>query len=157
MALFDEAVSYVLENEGVDSDHPAHRGGRPRYGITHAVAHASGYDVTTLTREQAKDIYRRFYWHAGFDSVPRRVAIKLFDMAVNFGAAGAARVAQKATGVTIDGNFGPQTFRAINLREETQMVDLLARHCAYRYMDIIAAHPEQIAFVKGWVRRAFKV
>ena len=59
---FPDAVERVLAREGGYSDNPADRGGRTNFGISSGAY--PDLDVSKLTREQAKEIYKRDYWQA---------------------------------------------------------------------------------------------
>lgn len=156
MSDFDKALPYVLENEGVDSDHPADTGGRTRYGITRAVAEFHGYDVESLTLENAGSIYKAAYWK--FDGIAdQRVATKLFDMCVNFGVPAATKIAQAIARVTVDGVYGRQTERGINNIHPERMLTRLAELSRERYLAIIARNPSQKVFRNGWLRRAARL
>lgn len=155
MTIFDEAFLYMLENEGIDSDHPLDSGGRTRYGITREVATLYGYDVETLTLEQAKTIYRKGYWR-GEGIRDRKVAIKHFDIGVNVGIKTAAKLLQRAVKVTDDGIIGPVTLDAINSRNPEDVLESLSMALSDYYVDIVRRKPNQIVFLKGWMRRAIR-
>lgn len=155
MARFEDAIRYVLENEGVDSDHPADTGGRTRYGITEATAKAHGLDVRTITLEQATTIYRARYWN--FDYVrDQRLATKCFDIVVNMGVAGGVKVIQRALGVTEDGIFGAKTLVALHSIPTDEALERISCALADRYVDICITNKSQWVFLKGWLRRAIR-
>lgn len=152
---FDRCIEYVLQNEGVDSDHPADTGGRTRYGITHLVAERHGFNVVTLTLDQAKAIYRRDYWL--FDSVADpRVAAKLLDVCVNFGVRAGVAMIQKAVGSPADGKWGLFTERAVRALPVEDVIERVSIVAADRYVGICIANPSQLSFLKGWIRRAIR-
>lgn len=155
MDTFDFAIAYVLENEGVDSDHPSDRGGRTRYGITSATAARHGFDVDTLTLEQVKRIYRKDYWR--FDGIrDARVAAKLLDIVVNCGVRGGIRIIQRAVGVTDDGVWGMLTSSAVQRLPSEQAIERLSIALADHYIDIVKRDTTQLAFFRGWIRRAIR-
>lgn len=156
MSNFSAAIQYVLDNEGGFSNDPADSAGATRYGITHAEASAHGFDVDTLTLEQAKSIYEVEYWK--FDGIgDQRVATKLFDMCVNMGEATAIRMAQTAVGVPADGVMGPATAQAINAKNPMLVLWALLPACVKHYADIVSAHPSQVVFLRGWMDRALSL
>ena len=155
---FDSAIAYVLANEGIDSNDPADKGGRTRFGVTNEEAGRHGLEVSLLTLAQAKDIYRVDYWKPQFDLLAdSRVATKLFDMAVNMGAGTAVKLAQALVGVKRDGVFGPATVTAINAIEPTKMLSDLVEASVRRYIEIVLFDHSQLVFLRGWANRATKI
>lgn len=111
MANFDIAVGQVLENEGGYVNNPNDPGGETKYGITKR--QYPDLDLKNLALDQAKEIYRRNYWH--FDNIQDQlIANKLLDMCVNMGVGTAIRLVQTAVQVAADGKYGTQTEAAIN-------------------------------------------
>lgn len=161
MASFEQAIQYVLDNEGPDSNDAADHGGRTRFGITEKEAKAWGYDIDKLTIDQAKYIYKRDYWK--FDGIAsQRIATKLLDMAVNLGLATTIKMTQRVTGTVVDGVIGPATIRAINYSTfdgAGEFISLLklACSCADRYATIVANDHAQVVFLRGWMERALKL
>lgn len=155
MSTFETAISYVLENEGVDFDHPNDHGGRTRYGITEVVAAKHGRDVRTLTLADAKAIYRSDYWQ--FDGIrDARLAAKLLDIVVNFGVRGGTKIIQRAAGVLEDGVYGPKTEAALVKLPSEDAIERLSKAQADRYVDICISDRSQWVFLKGWTRRAIR-
>lgn len=153
--MFDYAVDYVIANEGGYSNHPDDRGGETKWGITRAVAEREDFDWSAFTLGDAKWIYRNRYWCFG-GIRDRRLAAKLLDITVNFGKSGGIRVIQKACGADVDGIWGPQTEQLItNMSTETAL-EKLSMAAADRYVDIVRERPTQLAFLKGWMRRAIR-
>ena len=161
MAIFEQAIQYVLDNEGGDSNDAADHGGRTRFGITEKEAKAHGIDIEKLTLDQAKAIYKSDYWK--FDGIAsQRIATKLLDMAVNLGPGTAAKLAQRVAGTVVDGVIGLATIRAINYctpGEAGEFISLLklACACADRYATIVADDHTQVTFLRGWMERALRL
>lgn len=153
---FDDAFAYLLRNEGGYSNDPEDHGGKTQYGVTQEEARQEGItDVRKLSLEQAKDIYRRRYWI--FDGLrDRRIAIKCFDVVVNFGIEGGVRTIQRAAGVRSDGIFGPQTEAALNTMNPEEVLERVSMCAADRYVDICVGNKSQLVFLKGWVRRSIR-
>jgi len=81
---FERAIDFTLKWEGGYSNDPTDPGGETKYGISKR-AHPD-LDITNLTLEDAKDIYRTEYWNAsGCDNLPEPLDIVVFDTAVNMG------------------------------------------------------------------------
>lgn len=113
MSNFDAIISLVLAWEGGRSDDPTDPGGYTAYGISHA-AYPS-LDLSTLTMDAAKDIYRRDYWAPlRLDEIPAPVALLVLDSAINQGKRAATTMLQQALGggVSVDGVMGDQTIAA---------------------------------------------
>lgn len=129
-AGFPDAVERLLAREGGYSDNPADRGGKTNFGISSKAY--PNLDVSKLTREQARDIYKRDYWDAiGADQLDPSVREIAFDAAVNHGAGTARKMLEQSGG-------DPQ--RMLALRQKL-------------YGEIAANDPTQRQFSKGWQNR----
>ena len=127
----DRLIDDLIEREGGFVNHPADKGGPTCFGITEAVARASGYagPMRLLPRDEAAAIYQRLYWlRPRFDEIAKRsprVAAELFDSGVNMGPAVAATFLQRALtalnrggkdypDLVPDGRIGPMTLFALD-------------------------------------------
>jgi len=166
---FDKAFEYTMPFEGWDAytNDPDDKGGATKYGITVRTLKAIRFDVDgdgdvtendvkSLTYSQAKDILKRKYWDMiQADSIEsERIAIKLFDCAVNMGPARATRIAQEALndlryGLVVDGLMGPKTLSALNGTDEDVFFLFLVSRLEQFYVGL-----NQRKFLKGWLRRA---
>lgn len=150
---FDRSLAFVLAREGGESDDKIDPGGHTKYGIS-AKAFPT-LDISTLTREQAVQIYRTTYWNEPkLNQLPEPVAFLLFDMAVNQGVGAAIRTAQKAGGVFVDGVIGPLTVSAVNVqfaRDPVAFLTAISVERARRYLSINTDAEERFEF--GWVSR----
>lgn len=102
MSEFDSAVAFTLSWEGGFRDVPWDRGGPTNMGITgnlyRRVSGDPSADVKLLTRDGAIAIYKSEFWDAcKCDSLDRRLAWCLFDMAVNSGQGNAIQVLRLST------------------------------------------------------------
>lgn len=148
MNTFDIAVEFVLGFEGDFSDDPHESGGVTRFGISHKTY--PELDICSLTRDQAREIYRTDYWNrCKCNELPAQLAIVLFDAAVNQGPGQAIRLLQKALGVNADGVIGPQTIAAAHRAMPSKVVAEFIARRGYQY----ALHPEVSRFGLGWFRR----
>lgn len=145
---FEIAVGLVLEHEGGYSDDPADRGGETKYGISRRSY--PDEDIKNMTLDRAKDIYYNDFWLPlmGFE-LPDKIAVMVFDMAVNSGRTPAMRCLQRALGVKDDGWVGPMTKQALKGRDERS---LLAEIAAQRIIHYTLLHNFP-TFGLGWVRR----
>lgn len=159
MSAFDLAMARIRTAEGGFSDLADDHGGKTHFGISQRSY--PDLDIEHLTWEDAVSIYRRDFWdRMNLDELPDPVAIKLMDMAVNLGVAGATWIAQWAlvylgVPVKLDGDFGPQTRAA--LRAYRRVDPLLAAICGVqfdRYRDIVTKDAKQSLFAAGWAMRA---
>ncbi len=149
---FEKAIERVLTHEGGYVNDPRDNGGETNWGITVAVARANGYvgAMRTMSRVQAKAIYRKQYWDAvKADQLPFVVAFQLFDAAVNHGVRRAVMLMQQSVGTTQDGVIGGKTIQAINTRNPQQLALLFN---AVR-LEFYAGLGDFAHFGKGWTRR----
>lgn len=168
MSHFDLAFRYAILNEGEQSNHPADRGGLTRWGITEGVAkahrcmiHPVGIDVKKVNLDLARHIYLEDYWV--FDGVKdATIAVKLFDMGVNFGVKTAVRLAQETINVMskanlkVDGVLGKSSCAELNKLHPQKFLDQLEYLADDRYVDIVLNNRTQLVFLKGWLRRSNK-
>jgi len=149
---FEKAIERVLTHEGGYVNDPRDNGGETNWGITIAVARANGYQgsMRTMSRVQAKAIYRKQYWDAvKADQLPFIIAYQLFDAAVNHGVRRAVMLMQQCVGTTQDGVIGGKTIQAINTRNPQQLALLFN---AVR-LEFYAGLGDFAHFGKGWTRR----
>ena len=165
MADFTHALPWVLLHEGGWSDDPSDRGGATNKGITLATAQRHGIstveDLRQITDEKVAQVYRADYWR--FDGLDEdRVAMKIFDMAVNMGLRSAVRMVQAqlnalGAGLAEDGIWGPTTEGSVNAVEPNHFLALLVEASVGHYRAIVARRPESGKFLLGWLARAAEV
>lgn len=149
---FDKAFSLLLGSEGGYSDHKADPGGKTQFGITERVARAHGFtgDMRTLTRDEAKRIYRADYWEpVCADDLPPQVRYDVFDGAVNSGVKQSVKWLQRAAGVTDDGIIGPKTLAAVHATAPDRVAKRYNGH-RLRFMKDLKNWP---SFSRGWAER----
>jgi len=149
-ARFDSFFEWLMKWEGeVYENDPDDQGGETKYGID-KVSHP-GVDIRSLTRDRAKEIYRRDYWGAvKADSLPGQLDWIIADIAVNNGKARAIKWLQKALGVPADGILGNQTLSAAISAGNNVCADVLRqREDFYRSI----ARGGMAKFLKGWLNR----
>lgn len=167
--VFDKAFFYAMTNEGHASytNDPDDHGGPTKWGITLATMKADGQDldfdgdvdaddVKLIDESVAKTIYHNRYWGPiqGSKITNERIAIKLFDHAVNMGPVKAIRIAQEALnefgyGLVADGKIGPVTLNALNTVDEDQFLLMYMTKLTDFYRSL-----NQPKFLKGWTARA---
>lgn len=122
-----------------------------KYGIS--AASYPTLDIASLTVEQAINIYRRDFWDKlRLDELQPGVRFDLFDMAVNSGLTGAAKILQRAVGVVDDGVIGPKTIAAARALTSDKL-DKRLNGYRLRHLCGCSAWP---AYGRGWVERVAK-
>ncbi len=159
MSVFRQAVEWVLEHEGGYVNDPADPGGETKYGIS-----SRSYpdlDIESLTRDEAIEIYRRDWWQKyEYDRIrPPKLAVKVFDMAVNMGPTTAHRLLQKALvaafePVKVDGIIGPKTLGAVDVVDPDDLMCALVTLSVEHYDQLVKRNPRLERFWQGWMNRA---
>lgn len=148
---FDTAFDRLIDHEGGYVNNPADPGGETKFGISKRAY--PDVDISGLTLEQAKAIYKRDYWDkARCDELPPALAFQVFDTAVNSGIGQAVRFLQRAVGVADDGVLGPLTIAAVR---RLDLESLMARYNGQR-LDFMTKLSTWDVFGKGWARRIAK-
>ena len=81
---FDVAFDRLIGAEGGYVNHPEDPGGETKFGISKRAY--PDVNIASLTREDAREIYRRDYWgRARCDEYHPAIGFQLFDAAVNSG------------------------------------------------------------------------
>jgi lysozyme family protein len=140
MITFDEAFDRIIGHEGGYSNRSvaADPGGETNWGISKR--EYPHLDIKNLTREQAKQIYRRDFWNKlGADTLYDGVVFQLFDFAINSGLGTAIRQFQRAIGVAEDGDFGKHSREVAAKYSESDQIFL-----------ILSARLEYMTRLKNW-------
>lgn len=167
MSIIDTLIDNVIAREGGYVNNAADNGGPTKYGITLATLHAwrnvpvGAGDVAALTIDEARQIYRKNYFPAGFETIPDIETLEfLFDFGVNSGVGAAVRALQvvlKREGLyasAIDGDFGVLS-RAALLGVKNWPALFYAVKCE-RYellLRFIGSDGRQSIFATGWSNR----
>ncbi len=145
---FDTFIDRVLSHEGGYVNHRDDPGGETQWGISRRSY--PSLNIRKLTREQAKEIYRRDFWErVRGTQLPKELAFQALDAAVNHGIGNAVRWLQRAVGVADDGVIGPVTLAAIRGADSA---DLVLRFNAER-LEFYTKLGTFDTFGRGWVRR----
>lgn len=145
---FNEAIDRVLSSEGGYVNDPNDPGLETQWGISKRSY--PNVDVKNLTRDEAKQIYKRDFWDPVANAgIHGDVVFQVLDFAVNSGGSVAVQYLQRAVGVADDGHLGPVSVAAIN---DTPMPVLLLTYLALRleFMTKLKNWPHA---GKGWARR----
>lgn len=154
----------VLDREGwpTYTEHPADRGGATKGGITLRTLQSwrrrpvSLADLRELQKDEALAILRRRYVETnGIHKLEGHpIHAQLVDNAVLSGPTLAVKDLQRVLRVKRDGIVGPVTRGAC----EAADAESLDRRCAVvralRLGRHVQAHPDQIVFLSGWLKRA---
>lgn len=153
---FDKSLALILKHEGGYVDHPQDPGGATMKGITLATftdfkgRAMSKEELRAISDADVRAIYKSCYWDAvRADELKPGVDLLAFDMAVNKGVGRAAKLMQRAAGVTEDGALGPKSMAAINALDAADFIAKVseARRDFYKSLKTFAT------FGKGWLRR----
>ena len=112
LTKFDDIIEITLHHEGGYVNDPNDLGGETNFGI--AKRFYPDVDIKNLTKDEAKDIYRRDYWDKNkVDEMPKQLRHIYFDMCVNQGKGTAVKVLQRACNskkadLKVDGGLGPK-------------------------------------------------
>lgn len=155
---YDTAFDRLMGHEGNYSNDPNDPGGETNWGVTWPVLRQAidrglvppSTAIKTLTREQARPIYRVFFWErVNADKLPDGVGFQLFDFAVNSGIETAVRYLQRALRVADDGRWGPVSQAAAHAASESDMILLLNAE----RLDFMTRLKNWPNHGRGWARR----
>lgn len=165
---FQRALAFTLQWEQGRADHPADHGGRTLDGITQhtydlyrKARRLPTRDVFEMPDPERDDIYRRNYWDAvvgdQIAQVSDRMAMCVFDSAVNHGVGAASRLLQRTAQAEPDGVIGKVTLACLRLRlmklGPTQLLTVFLERRAGLYKAILLRDATQMVFRRGWRNR----
>lgn len=152
MSLFDAAVDFIITNiEGGHEEDPKDPGGDTWYGISRR---SYPKEPWPPTRERAIEIYRTDFWDAvRGDDLPPRLAVAVFDTAINQWVDPAIRLLQHTLGVTVDGLLGPETLAKALARDPRK---LTRDYLTYRVMEYTTLKNFK-TYAHSWVYRCFQI
>lgn len=176
MGSFDEAVEYVLTNEGGLNVNPHDQGGVTNYGISSRLIKLSShkyqfidYDnveksIKELTKENAKIVYKTEFWDAApFDQISNQeICNYIFDSCINMGMHAGVLIAQTSCFCVLkeykkskeDGKMGKNTIDDIKKCGYLLMPALRATRAAkYRSLAEKEVYRENL---EGWLKRAYE-
>ena len=160
---FELFITEVLSVEGGYVNDPDDNGGATNRGITRRVYdqyYSEVYSITStdmghanLTRVEAADIYKHYYWDAvKADKLPSGVDVLVADMAVNSGVITAAKMLQKVVHAEQDGFIGPKTISKVNAVGTNILIHKIFLARRESYFNIAGIRNNQ-KFYKGWINR----
>jgi len=152
--ILEKALDWIIKMEGGYVNDPDDAGGETKYGI--AKKSHPDVDIKNLTKEGAKEIYKKEYWEAyRCDELNPVPAILLMDSVVQHNPYTAVKILQKSVNAVADGKIGPATIAAANNYPPKQLMKNLLSHRAEYYHDIVIYRTENGKFLYGWFRRLF--
>lgn len=165
MAKFNDAIGYVLNNEGGYVDRATDKGGPTNFGITLAILEKWNKRATSVTEIQnlpvdvAKVIYNTWWWKPlrGDDVVDQEVATAMLDISVNVGVPNGSKMIQRAVGSSPDGKIGDTTIAKINECSRLYFFKVFIGAVQDHYVDIVIADSAEIVNLKGWLHRSQKL
>ena len=157
---FEQCFALVLKNEGGYVDNPADPGGATNLGCTKATWEAwvghpvTKDDIKALTPNDVMPLYKVKYWDTiKGDDLPEGVDYAVFDFAINSGPSRAAKALQSVLSVTVDGQIGSATLRALETANPREVATAV---CEAR-LAFLQSLPTYGTFGKGWSRRVAEV
>lgn len=167
MADFDKAMAYLSALEGGYVNDPDDRGGATKFGVSlnfykHNIdKYADEQDIRALTREDAENIYREWFWYpSGVEALDSKdLASRVFALVVHAGIKPAIRVLQKAVNqsgysLAVDGVLGPKTANAANSVDARQLLPDFRHETLKFYQEILSHRTQMQKYSLGWTRRA---
>ncbi len=156
---FQQSLKFNLLDEGGNDDDPADHGGRTSRGITQREYTAwlkeqgrPNLDVWKAPQADIETIYHDEYWLPISPTLPTGIDYLYFDLAVNGGPARAAKMLQRALGVTQDGRIGPITRAAVAAADPHKLIVDFSEAKRQWYISL-----HQPRFIKGWLNRTANV
>ena len=162
MERFKKFLDYIFEVEGGYTNDENDRGGATNFGITHDDAKKYlGYtgDMRDFKKSDAEKIYEKVYYRGNhIDKITDdRVALSIFDWAVNSGGKGIKKaqiVANKfGASLIVDGIIGNKTLEAINAIDPKMFLNEYHEMQRTFYKNLAARDSLQEGFLKGWLNR----
>jgi hypothetical protein len=125
---FINASNNTLGWEGGYTTDPNDPGGETNFGISKRSY--PNVDIKNLTQVQAVQIYYNDFWvHIHGDSMPKGLAMNVFDAAINMGLGAGIKLMQSALGVVSDGVIGPHTLAAMQGATNDQVTKFVILRC----------------------------
>ena len=164
---FDDIIEEVLEAEGGFVNDPDDKGGATNFGVTQQSysnflgSPASIDDVKNMTRDEAKECYKKDFWiPAKVDRMPDNLKHLYFDMVVNMGRRNAGKILQQAVNtkknsavLDVDGIIGSGSLSQI---PDLTLNDVLVERSMFFANNCFdgsrfAKRTRQNKFLRGWI------
>jgi lysozyme family protein len=182
MSLYEPALAYVLQREGLIEDDRKDPGGFTKCGISLRFLKSlsnerlRGYglpgadvvarvDVEQLTPAQISALYRGEFWdNAPFQSINNQdVCNYLFDACVDMGLAPGIKCLQRAAWsiarqrgiIADDGILGEHTLELVNGCSPAMLLAAMRSERGGEYRLIAQAKPQENSDLEGWLNRSY--
>ena len=157
MSGFANAMEWLLKAEGgfvVDQGGPTFQGVTSKvYDAWRDKRSLPRRDVRQMQPDERDSIYHAEYWLASkCDALPWPASLIHFDAAVNSGPRQAVILLQRALGVVVDGNFGPETARTASAVPRHILLNNMLWERA-EFFAALAEKPRHKASFRGWINR----
>ena len=159
--MVDQIVYDVIKREGEFVNNFIDHGGATKYGITiQTLSRYRGYQVTVadvenLTKEEAADIYQKFYIDDPKINLIKDDGLRacVFDTGVNNGTGTAIKLLQQSVGAKPDGILGAVTLGAVAAFKPQEMITRFLNARQAYDNNIVARNSSQEVFAAGWKNR----
>lgn len=161
MADYRKLKPFILKWEGGFVDNKRDKGGATNKGITlntfrlYFGKNKTVTDLKRMTDAQWDYIFLKGFWDKFCASsiASQAVADACVDWAWTSGPAVVKLRVQRILGVRVDGVIGPKTLAAINHADPKVLFERIRERRLRFVNNIVAQHPDQKVFLKGWVKR----
>ena len=163
MATIEAAMPFLLRHEGGESNVAGDHGGHTKYGVTQLnldnfnEAHPE-YGLPANVHDLTVSNATTFYHYGGFwqfDGIDHQgLATKVFDLGVLCGDGTEIKMLQAIVGTHMDGDYGPQTEKAVNAADSQHVISMLCMSAEAHFKAIVANDHTQMKFITGWLLRA---
>lgn len=155
MTDIQRIIDDIIRREGDPTDDPLDNGRRTKFGIAET-SNPQAWADGDVSEDEARTIYfNKYVKGPGFDQIPDPLLMaQLIDFGVNSGPAIAIQKLQTILKVAIDGHLGPDTLRALALRDAREVNNLLVGERVKMIGRICVRDRSQLAFINGWLIRA---
>lgn len=153
-----DIVGEILRREGGFVNNPSDRGGATNFGITIQTLRwwrkDPNADIRTLGEAEAREILTALYIDKPKISLlPEAIREFMADFSVHSGPYVAIQHLQRALGVTVDGEIGPETLGAVASFDTDKLLRLLIASRVKMVAKLVQKAPNQVVFLVGWVDR----
>ena len=174
MADWNKYKDTILELEGGYQKHPSDPGNYNSRGELVGTNHGisailyeriigyppSEYDMRNITKQEAQNIFYRYYWlPMRADKIRSQAIAETFiDHGINAGKRTSVKMMQRLlnneyyTNLEVDGIVGPKTLKAINAAPEKDLFDKF-NEARIRYYESLG----RPVFLAGWIARVNRI